>query len=212
MISRPPSTPPLTPSTPVTHPDRGHIRGTAVVGGFEWFIKRFGNAAAHEVVNRVSPRTRAFLQPNAPVMGLLGTRIYPYAAIGEVGRTMLAVSHMSEDAFLREMAAAAMEASFTTIHRIAVRYLTSLQSLAAKAPEMWDLFHDCGHLSVLSCTDHEYVTQVSDWPSHDVMICRLTMEARRQLVVRTGIRNPELFRDKCQAWGHDVCTSRIRWT
>jgi hypothetical protein len=190
---------------------RGSIRGSAVVGAFEYFTKRYGKAAVHEVVTRLPPTSRGYVEPNAPQVGLLGTRSYPYAVIGDLVRTMVSVLRVKEEDFIRELAGAGLDATLGTVHRMVLRYTTSMKSLADKAPEMWDLFHDSGRLRVVALTDHEYVCEVSDWPSHDATLCRLTMEARRHLVIKTGKTNAELFRDKCQGWGNDVCVSRIRW-
>jgi hypothetical protein len=38
------------------------------------------------------------------------------------------------------------------------------------------------------------------------------VEVRRRLIERTGRSNVTVRREKCQAWGHEVCSSRVRWT
>lgn len=187
------------------------MRGTAVVGGFGAFAKKYGSAAVHEVYSRLSPIARHYVQPHATNFGLLGTRSYPYPVVGELLRTMCLVVRANEDDFVRAIATAAMEASLSTVNRVVLRYLASLSTLSARAQEAWDLFHDSGRLRIVTRTDHEYVVEVSEWPNHDAMVCRLSMEGRRLLVEKTGIAAPELFRDKCQSWGQEVCVSRIRW-
>ena len=200
-------------SPPAPHPktSRPTMKGTAIVGGFRYFIERYGNAAAHEVVSRAPPDVRAQLQPNAPLLGLLGNRSYATWFIGELVRIMGSVARRPEEEFIRELADAGLTSSLGTVNRVALRYLTSIPSLAARAPEVWRMFHDDGRLTVISCTDREYVVQVSDWATHDPVVCRLSMEARRGLVARAGARDVILLRDKCLTWGNDVCTSRIRW-
>jgi hypothetical protein len=190
---------------------RGNMKGTVVVGGMEWFIKSYGASAAHEVIARVSPTTRGYVTPNAPVLGLLGSRSYPYAVIGELLRTMAEVARVPEEEFLRAVTAAGVTTATSTVNRIIMRYVASVQEIARRAPEMWDMFYDSGRLAVVSCNDHEYVVQVSEWPNHDDTVCRISMEARRFLVEKTGARHVQLFRDKCQRFGHDVCVSRVRW-
>ncbi len=200
---------PSVPGAPL--PVRGCMKGTVVVGGMDWFIRRYGSAAAHEVVSRASPATRPFVTPNAPVLGLLGSRSYPYAVIGELLRLMGEVARVPEEEFLRAVTAAGVTTAMSTVNRIVLRYLASPQEVARRAPEMWDMFYDSGHLSVVKCDDREYVVQVSDWPYHDDTVCRISMEARRFLIEKTGARDVQLFRDKCQRFGHDVCVSRVRW-
>lgn len=199
-------------SLPATPPSRGNLKGTAVVGGVDWFIKTYGAAAAHEVIARVAPATRAYVTPNTPSLGLLGSRSYPYPVIGDLVRTMGAVAKVAEEEFSRALTAAAVTTAMSTVNRVVVRYLVSVHELARRAPEMWGMFYDSGHLTVLACDDHEYVVQVADWPLHDDTVCRLGMEARRFLVEKTGARHVQLFRDKCVRFGHDVCVSRVRWT
>lgn len=189
----------------------GNVRGSAIVGGLEYFTKTYGRVAVHEAVARLSVSARAWVDPNAPRCGLLGTRNYPYAVIGELVRAMQEVARASEEQFIRELVAAGMEAALSTVHRFVLRYLVNAREIAARAPATWSLFHDCGRVTVLSITDHEYVAETSDWPNHDPTICRLSMEARRYLIERTGVRAPQLFRERCQAWGDEVCVSRVRW-
>jgi len=190
---------------------RGNLRGSAVVGGFAHFVRRFGAVAAHEVVARLPSSMRPYVTPNAPNIGLLGTRDYPYPVVGEILRAMHAVSRMNEDEFIREIASNALDSTMTTVHRFALRWLVSPKSLAVRAQETWDLFNDSGRLQV-HLEEREYRSEVFDWPNHDATVCRLVMEGRRRLIERTGVRAPELFRDKCKAWGDAVCASRIRWT
>jgi hypothetical protein len=187
------------------------MKGTVVVGGMDWFIKSYGAAAAHEVISRVSPATRSHVTPNAPVLGLLGSRSYPYAVIGELLRTMAEVARVPEEEFLRAVTGAAVTTATSTVNRIVMRYVASMQEIARRAPEMWDMFYDSGRLTVLACDDREYVVQVAEWPNHDDTVCRISMEARRFLVEKTGARHVQLFREKCQRFGHDVCVSRVRW-
>lgn len=199
------------PGPPPAGPARGNMKGTVVVGGMDWFIKSYGAAATHEVIARVSPTTRGYVTPNAPALGLLGSRSYPYPVIGDLVRTMASVAKVAEDEFARALTAAAVTTAMSTVNRVAVRYIVSVRELARRAPEMWDMFYDSGHLTVLACDDHEYVVQVADWPQHDDTVCRLGMEARRFLVEKTGAKQVQLFRDKCVRFGHDVCVSRVRW-
>lgn len=189
----------------------GNVRGSAIVGGVEHFTKKYGRAAAHEVFSRLTPTARAWVDPHAPACGLLGTRNYPYAVVGELVRTMQAVSRAPEDDFIRDLVAAGMESAVSTVHRFALRYLVSAKAVAERAPSTWSLFHDCGRVTVLSITDNEYVAETSDWPNHDQTICRLSMEARRYLIERTGVTGARLFRERCKAWGDEVCVSRVRW-
>jgi hypothetical protein len=196
---------------PPSAPVRGLMKGTVVGGGMDWFIKTYGAAAAHEVIARAGPATRAFLTPNTPSLGLLGSRSYPYPVIGDLVRTMAAVAKVPEEDFARALTAAAVTTAMSTVNRVAVRYLVSVRELARRAPEMWDMFYDSGRLTVLACDDHEYLVQGADWPQHDDTVCRLGMEARRFLVEKTGERHVQLFRDKCVRFGHDVCVSRVRW-
>ncbi len=189
----------------------GNVRGSAIVGGIEYFTKKYGRAAQHEVFARLSPAARAWIDPHAPSCGLLGTRSYPYAVVGELVRTMQAVARAPEEEFIRDLTAAGMEAAVSTVHRFALRYLVTAKAIAERAPSTWSLFHDCGRVTVLSITDNEYVAETSDWPNHDQTICRLSMEARRYLIERTGVPGARLFRERCKAWGDNVCVSRVRW-
>jgi hypothetical protein len=35
-------------------------------------------------------------------------------------------------------------------------------------------------------------------------------EARRRIVEKTGLK-VEVRRERCQAWGHEACTYRVKW-
>jgi hypothetical protein len=189
----------------------GTMVGTPIVGSIDFFLQRYGRAAAHETIARVPPRWREYLRPHAPQMGILGSRRYPYSFIGDLIRTMITVVRPNEDAFVRDLAIAGLDASLNTAMRVLLRLAATPASLAERANEGWRMFHDTGvvHASV---NDREYVTEIVDWANHDVMVCKITVEVRRRLIERTGRSNVTVRREKCQAWGHEVCSSRVRWT
>jgi hypothetical protein len=66
-------------------------------------------------------------------------------------------------------------------------------------------------LTIVSINDREFLSEVSDWPHHDVVVCKLGVEGGRRIVERTGVKNVTARREKCQSWGHDVCLTRVRW-
>jgi hypothetical protein len=154
---------------------------------------------------------RPLLLPHAPMIGIVGSRRYPYAFIGEIVRTMLAVvKHPDEDVFVRELAIAGIDASVSTAMRLLLRYAATPESLAERAQEAWNMFHDSGRLTT-SLGPREYVTRIDAWPNHDVIVCKVCMEVRARLLVRTGLRHVTARREKCQGWGHDVCITRVQW-
>ena len=189
----------------------GNIVGTPLVGAVEWFLKKYGAAAGHEVVARLPARWAGMISPNAPNLGLLGAKKYPQPFMGDVLRAMVqAVRVTDEDAFVRELSAAGIDASVGTVARILLRMGATPQSLAARAQEAWNLFYDSGRVRV-EVTEHEYVSTIVDWSGHDSMVCRVSMEVRRRLIERTGRKVIECRRDRCVGWGHDACVVRIRW-
>jgi hypothetical protein len=60
--------------------------------------------------------------------------------------------------------------------------------------------------------ERHYLSQVSEWVSHDVVLCKIGVEAGRRVVERTGVKNVEARREKCVAWGHEACLTRVKWT
>jgi len=189
----------------------GNMAGTPIVAAVEWYLKRYGTAAGHEVVVRMPQRWRGWLVPNSQNLGLLGAKWYPYPFVGDVMRTMMQGVRISdEDQFIRDVAAAGIDASVGTIARVLLRYAATPQSLAAHGPSAWRLFHDSGQVSVV-CTENEYVSTIAEWPNHEPLVCRLAMEVRRRLIERTGRRVIECRRDRCVGWGHPHCVVRLRW-
>src|SRR5438128_2382370 len=78
-----------------------YFRGSALYHSAEYFQKKFGNAAAHTVIARLPAHFRPYVTPNAPALGVLGARIYPYPFVGELVRTMRHVVHApDEDLFV----------------------------------------------------------------------------------------------------------------
>ena len=190
----------------------GNMYGSAFVGTMEGYLQRYGKSAAQETIARLAPKWRSLLQPHAAALGILGARKYPYAFIGELLKAMASAVKVDEDTFLRQAAAWGVDATLDTVSRIALRYVVSPQTVAERSPELWRVFHDCGRLTITSLTDRDFLSEVSDWPQHDVMVCKLGVEGGRRIVERTGAKNVEARREKCRAWGHDVCVTRIRWT
>jgi hypothetical protein len=188
----------------------GHMIGTPLFGALEWFVARYGKAAAHELVVRMSARWPGHLQPHAPALGILAARRYEYAFVGDLMRAAAVVAKEDEDAFIRESAKAGVDAVMGTIARVFVRYAATPSSLAARAQEAWTVFHDSGRVDVV-VNGHDYVATIRDWEGHDVAVCKNAMEGRRYILERSGLRNVTARREKCQSWGHDVCVTRLRW-
>lgn len=190
----------------------GNLRGSTVVGALEVFEQRHGRAASHEVIASLSAEWRRLVRPNVPVMGLLPSRLYPNEFVGEVVRTMARVVRApDEDVFIRELAHGGIDQTLGTVHRLILRWVATPHEYAKRAQDVWDQYHDSGRVRVLSVTDHEYVVQVSEWAHHDVTVCKLSMEGRRRLLEKTGVRVLDGRREKCVGWGHDLCLMRYRW-
>lgn len=193
-------------------PALGNLRGSTVVGALEVFEQRYGRAASHEIITNLPAEFRSLVRPNVPVFGLLPSRLYPNAFVGEVVRAMARVVRAAdEDAFIREIASAGIDATLGTVNRLILRWVATPREYARRAQDVWDQYHDSGRVTALSVTDHEYLVQVSEWARHDVTVCKLSMEGRRRLLEKTGVRVTETRREKCVAWGHDVCVMRYRW-
>ncbi len=190
----------------------GHAYGTAFRGAVEGYLRHYGAAAGAEVFAKLPPNYRSLLTPNTPVLGIFATKKYPYAFIGELIRTMqVAVREPDEDVFIRRIATMGVDATLDTVERVMLRYLVSPQAIAERAPELWRVFHDCGRVTITLLTDRELHSEVADWPFHDVRVCKLGVEGGRRLFERSGLKNVEAARIKCQAWGHPVCVTRVRW-
>jgi hypothetical protein len=192
---------------------RGNARGAAVVGAFMFFEERYGRAAVHAVVSAMPAEFRAQVSPHAAHLGLLPSRLYSYPLIGAVVRAMIAVVRPhDEDIFLRELASAGMDRTLTTVNRVMLHYMLTPELYAARAQEIWSLYHDSGIVTVLPSRPNEYRVQLSDWPLHDPYVCRIALEARRRSLEHMGAIIVESRREQCQSWGHDVCTHAFRWS
>ena len=191
---------------------RGNFYGSGIVGAVDYFTKRYGNAAAAAAVAKLQPRWPTLVSPNAERLGILGAKLYPYAFVGEMVRAMIAiVKPPDEDAFIRELVAAGMDITLSTVNRVLLRYVLTRKDHAARAQDIWNAYHDSGVVKVLVSTNDEYTVELSDWPAHDVSVCKICLEARRRVLEKSGLRNVDASRIKCQAWGHDVCVMRFRW-
>ena len=188
----------------------GNLLGTAIVGGIEWFIKRYGNVAAHSVLAQMPPAMQLWFSPNAPALGVLGARRYPYPVVGEVVRTMARVVKVPEDDLARDMAIAGCDATLGTVARGVLRHLVTPRAMASNAQSMWDEFHDSGRL-VARATDDEYLSEVHEWENHDVLVCKMSVAVCAWLIGRMGKQDVAVTRVSCRAWGHDVCTTRVRF-
>lgn len=190
----------------------GNLLGTGLVGAVEYFEQKYGPAAAHATIAKISPQYRYLVKPNVPVLGILGAKKYPYAFVGDLVRSMaLAVRAKDEDLFIREIASAGFDRTVNTVALLLMRSLVSPAMVAARSPEMWRLFHDSGRLTITELSDRHYLSQIDAWFGHDVIVCKLGVEAGKRVVERTGVHQVEARREKCVAWGHDVCITRVRW-
>ena len=189
----------------------GHIYGTGFLGGVEWYVGRYGPAAAHAVIARLSPAARAYVVPNSPNLGILGAKKYPYAIVGELVRAMAAAVRLDEDALIRELSTVGVDATIDTVARVAVRWIVSPESVVERSPDLWRTFHDCGTLRITWVSEREFLSEVSNWPHHDLTVCKMCVEGGRRLVERSGVERVEARREKCQSWGHTSCVTRVRW-
>ena len=193
-------------------PVRGNLAGGALVPAVEWYIERFGNAAASAVVSELPPQFRAHVKPHTAALGLLTARSYPYPFVGALVDTMAKVVRAKEpDVFVEELTRAGIDASLGMVMSVVLRYGVSPRGFARRAQELWDKFHDSGLITVLTNDEHEYVAQVSHWPAHHATVCKMSLYGRKRIVERTGARDVVAVREKCQAWGHEVCVARLRW-
>ncbi len=194
-------------------PSRGNFRGSGVIGALQHFETRYGRAALHAAVAAMPPELRTQVFPNQPSLGVLPGRLYSYALIGGIMRAMIAAMKVTdEDAFLRELAAAGMDLTLTTVNRAALNYAMTPASYSLRAQEIWSLYHDSGNVTVLPSKPNEYRVQLADWPAHDNYVCRVCMESRRRALEHMGAVIIEARRERCQGWGHDVCTHFFRWS
>jgi hypothetical protein len=177
------------------------------------FEKKYGPAAAHGVVAKIPAQHRDLVRANAPAIGILGARIYPYPFIGDFVRTMReVVNQRDEDAFVRELVYSGLDALVGTMHRVLVRWLVTPSTFLAKRQEVWELYHDEGTLDVLSQTEKDFVIRDRDWSNRDIVVCKINLEGRKRMLELMGLRGVEAVREKCRAWGDDVCDTRLRWT
>ena len=192
---------------------RGNFYGSGIVGALETFITRYGNAATAAVVARLQATPwKALVTPNAPTMGILGARLYPYPFVGELVRAMIAVVRPpNEDAFIREIVAGGMDVTLSTVNRALLRWVVTPADHARRAQEIWDHYHDAGTVKVVVSRPGEYVVELHDWPQHDVTVCKICLEARRRVLEKTGVGTVDATRTQCVAWGHPVCAYRYVW-
>jgi hypothetical protein len=189
----------------------GNMVGTPIVHAVEHMVKKYGQSAAQEVTRRMSPRWRALLDPHSPGLGLMGGKWYPYPMVGELMRHgASAVRAADEDAFLRELAFAGIDASVGTVARILLRYAASPRALASRGQEAWNMFHDAGTVAV-EVGERSYVATITDWTNHDTEVCKISKEVRRRLLERSGLTNVVARRERCVGWGHENCVVTCEW-
>jgi hypothetical protein len=191
--------------------DVGNFYGTGILGAVDHFLKKYGPAAAHEAIARLSPSNRVFVDPHAPRLGILAARKYPYPFVGELIRNMAQAVKLPEEPFVREMTSAGIDATVNTVARVILRYMVTPEMIAERAQELWNTFHDAGVVTAKALGEHEYYSEITEWPNHDPTVCRICAEARRRLVERTGAKDVRVTRTACLAWGHDRCAFRVVW-
>ncbi len=189
----------------------GTMTGTAIVGAADHFIHKYGRAAGQEVFVRMADKWRAFVDPHAPAFGLLGSKRYPLAMVGDLIRHSAVVAKArDEDAFIRELGVAGIDAAINTVMRVLLRYAATPEMLAERGTDSWRMFFDTGRVQAVA-GPKEYSTTIYEWTGHDVYVCKISLEVRRRLLERTGKKIIEARREKCLAWGHDVCLMRLKW-
>jgi hypothetical protein len=190
----------------------GGFRGSSLHHSIAHFEKKYGPSSAHAVIARMPPQWRGLVRPNAPSLGILGARVYPYPFIGDLVRTMRDVANAKdEDAFVRELVNAGLDVLVGTMHRVLVRWLLTPSTFLSKRQEIWELYHDAGKLTVLAETDKHFVIEDAEWSNRDPIVCKINFEGRKRMLELMGKRGIDGRREKCRAWGHETCETRFRW-
>lgn len=190
---------------------RGNLHGSAIVGAVAGYLRDHGPAAGHEVITRLSPAARELVQPHAPALGILRAKRYPYPFVGELVRAMQAVARAAdEDVFLRAVTASAISPQMSLVARLFGSFV-SPAIIAEHGQTIWNAFHDSGTLRITVTGPRAHLEVVEDWPNHDATVCKLGLEARRQMFEHVGVTTAMISRERCQGWGHPNCAYRVRW-
>jgi len=189
----------------------GRMVGTPIVAAARHFQQKYGRAACMDVVSRMAPQWRYLVNANADAFGLLGARWYPYGFIAEFMSCAKNVLHADEDAFIREMAWAGIDNSMSTVMRAMVRWFSSPRAFAERSQESWRMFHDTGIMTVPTLTEHEVRRRITDWQGHNVIVCKVVAEVFARTFAQTGVKNVQVRREECVAWGHEACVFHITW-
>jgi hypothetical protein len=191
----------------------GNMIGTPIAAAAQHFDRKYGRAAANDVVARIPDKWRQLVAPNVEAMGILGSRWYPYAFLADWIFTAKTVVHApDEDAFIRELAWAGIDGSMSTGMRAMARWFGSPRSFAEHSQESWRMFHDTGIVTVPTLNDHEARRRIAEWQGHNVTVCKVVAEVFTRSFSKTGVRTVRCRREECVAWGHAACVFHIEWT
>jgi serine/threonine protein kinase len=202
------------PSTPVrssTFPlidgaTRGHIKGTAVRAGVQWFGETYGAAALARVVERASPELKSAIRGDDAALGIIPSSWYDTRVIGELFALFEQVADARDaDSHWSAMALAVARDNVQGVYKSLFRLVTTPQQLAANAQRVWRTYCDEGTLSVHEIRAGELRFEIRGWIVHHAHACRALGCILQQTLRAAGYRGLVLERTQCVGDGHAMC-------
>jgi serine/threonine-protein kinase len=197
---------------PSRPPSQGHIKGTAVRAGLNWFAATYGPSVMSRVISFASPELHAELRLRDPEFGVMPSGWYDTLLIGEL-LELLDRGAMPADpeVLYAKLAHAIAQDNVGGVYKSLFRLVTSPSMLEAHAQRVWRTYVDEGTLVVSVVGPGSFEAQITGWVHHHPTVCRFLHHLVEHLLRAVGYTALVVDRTECIGDGDPRCAFEGTW-
>ncbi|MBS2019165.1 MAG: hypothetical protein JST00_40230 [Deltaproteobacteria bacterium] len=189
------------------------IKGGAIRTFFEWYQEQYGVEHIREMARRAPEDLRAALDPEQPLVTILPATWYPSRLAHSMLDTLADGKSEAElEELFRRGSQAVIDRSFS-VYRFMLENLVTPELYAAAIPRLWRQLHTTGSRRIELGAPGTATSIVTDWPGHHRLLCTITIETMRAILLRMGKKDVQWKRVRCvSVQGGTECITKLTWT
>jgi hypothetical protein len=189
------------------------VKGAAVRELLAWSLERLAPGTGERMIGRMRPEDRALLVPDAPALGIRGSKWYPSPLVHSVLDVFAeSVGGEAQHGFMRDACAAVIPRMVAGPYRALFGLLASPSLYARLIQHGWRQLHTTGQRSMVLPRPGEAESQINNWSGHHPILCEVTVETMATLF-RVMLRSDiQVQRVACVSEGAPCCRALLRWS
>lgn len=189
------------------------MKGAVLREFVDWYEARYGKDRMRALADRLPDDLRSELDPDEPIVRLLGASWYPAR-----------LSHLLLDTLTEGMSEAQIRtlARESTRHVVArgaggiygfvLRRLVTPEIYALSVPRLWRQLHSTGDREVTVTSAAAATSSVRRWSGHHPVLCTFTIETMCAVFEVMGKTDLRWERTACVSRGSKECVTLLTWS